>query len=102
MIVHLLLIKPRADLAAGERAELEEAIPRLASVPGVQKLTWGRDFSGRSKGYQYAAAMEFESRTSLEAYGVHDAHRQIVAIFVRLTEERLVVDYETGTSVSSS
>lgn len=101
MISHVLLIKPPDALSDPERAELEETISRLATVPGVRALTWGPDFSGRSKGYAYAAVMSFESREALNAYATNRTHREIVAIFDRLRVERLVVDYETGTSDSS-
>lgn len=101
MIAHLLLVKPRPDLTDQERAELEETVPRLATVPGVRSFAWGPDFSGRSKGYAYAAVMYFDSRDALDAYAVDPTHREIVTIFDRLTVERLVVDYKTGTSGSS-
>jgi hypothetical protein len=102
VIVHVVLVKPRPDLSSAERAELEETIPRLGSVPGVRDITWGPDFSGRSKGYAYGAVLSFDSRQDLDAYGTDPTHLQIVQIFERLTLERLVVDYETGTSVSST
>jgi antibiotic biosynthesis monooxygenase (ABM) superfamily enzyme len=101
VIAHLLLIKPREDLGEHERRELESTIARLATVPGVRNLSWGKDFSGRSKGYHYAAVMQFDSRDTLAAYGNDPTHRQIVSIFDRLTQERLVVDYDTGMSGSS-
>ncbi len=98
MIVHIVLIEPRPDLTDRERSELEETIPQLATVPGVRNFTWGPDFSGRSKGYAYAAVMHFDARDALHTYGADGIHRGIVAIFERLTVERLVVDYETRTS----
>lgn len=102
MIAHLVLIKLGRDLDGNERRELERAIARLGSVPGVQEPTWGRDFSGRGKGYEYGAVMHFETRETLAAYAGDATHRQIIAIFDRLGVERLVVDYEIGTSGSST
>jgi hypothetical protein len=65
-------------------------------------MTWGQDFSGRSMGYDYAAVLQFQSREALAAYSNDPIHLEIVGILNRLAEPRLVVDYETGTSVSST
>jgi hypothetical protein len=102
MIAHIVLVRPREGLSDDESRELTEAIARLRSVPGVRDMTWGPDFSGRSKGYTYAAVLHFGSRQTLAAYGDDPLHREIVQIFERLTLERLVVDYDTGSKVSST
>ncbi len=98
MIVHLLLCRPRTDGSAEERAELEGAIASLRDVPGVRDLTWGQDFSGRGKGYKYAAVIHFADRESLQAYMIHEVHQRVVAVLDRTMEERLVLDYDTETS----
>jgi hypothetical protein len=102
VIVHVLLIKPRDGSTDEERAELVGAAERLGSVPDVRNFSFGRDFSGRSRGYEYAAVMYFDARDALQAYADDAMHREIVAVFERLGAERLVVDYETGTSGSST
>jgi hypothetical protein len=102
VIAHILLVKSAPDMSGDDRTELEAWISRLETVPGVRNLTWGRDFSGRGKGYDYGVAMYFDSREALSAYGADGTHGQIVAAFERLGVERLVVDYETGISGSST
>ncbi|GAC1445254.1 MAG: hypothetical protein NVSMB52_05870 [Chloroflexota bacterium] len=98
MIVHLLLVKVRENLSEEQHAELNDSISSLQYVPGVSNLTWGEDFSGRSKGYTHAAVMQFADRHALHAYGTHELHLRVVASLEKLAEERLVVDYDTGTS----
>ena len=98
MIVHLVLGRPRENLSSYEAQELTEAVKRLREVPGVRDFTCGEDFSGRGKGYTRAAVMHFASREDLQAYLAHDLHRTIVETLNRLMPERLVIDYETGTS----
>lgn len=98
MIVHILLIRPREDLSAEEQQELEEALASLRTVLGVQRFTWGPDFSGRGKGYTYGAVMHFADRPALNAYGGNEAHLRVVSVLQRLTADRLVVDYEVDSS----
>lgn len=102
MIAHILLIKSRPGMGEDERSELEVSISRLSTVPGVRSLTWGRDISGRGRGYDYAAAMYFDSHDALSAYAGDSTHGEIVSTFDRLGAERLVVDYDTGMSGSST
>lgn len=96
MIVHILLLKARANLSAYDEDLLGETIYGLAAVPGVQNLTWGPDFSGRAQGYTQAAVMHFANRDALQRYMDDSRHKQAVEIFDRLAPERLVFDYEAG------
>ena len=98
MIVHVVLGKGRDDLSGEEERELAEAFGALASVPGVAELSWGPNFSARSKGYTHGAVMYFEDREALGAYLQNERHRTIVQTLDRLMPERLVLDYETGSS----
>jgi quinol monooxygenase YgiN len=102
VIVHILLGRARDDLTEGERRELGEAIASLSTVPGVRDFTWGPDFSGRGKGYTHGAVMQFANRAALDAYQTNEHHRAVVAILGRLLIDKLVVDYETGSSGISS
>jgi hypothetical protein len=95
MIVHILLGRARGDLSDDERRELGEAIASLGSVPGVQNLTWGPDFSGRGQGYTHGAVMYFADKPALDAYQKNEHHRAVVAILDGLLTDKLVVDYET-------
>lgn len=102
MIIHIVLGKPRDDLSGDERQELDEALSALDGVPGVMAMTWGRDISGRGKGYTTAAVMQFESRETLDQYQIHPEHQRVVQVLNRLMPDRLIVDYVTDTSGISS
>ena len=102
MIVHLVLGKPREDLSAEETAELEAAIASLGEVRSVMDMTWGPDFSGRGKGYAYAAVLRFADRGALQEYQDDALHKQVVETFNRLMPERLIVDYEVGTGAGGA
>lgn len=94
MIVHIVLCNPRDGLSREEQTRLEEAVQGLSKIPSVREMTWGSDFSGRSKGYAYAAVIQFDDREALDGYMKADEHLRIVSILNDLAPERLVVDYE--------
>jgi hypothetical protein len=102
MIAHILLIKEREDLTAGQRAEVEAAIQALERVESVHHMTWGRNFSDRSMGFTYGAVLHFSDSDALARYAVDLDHQRSIAVFRRLTLERLIVDYETGMSAIST
>lgn len=98
MLVHIVLLREPEGMSDAQRNEMEEAVGALAHVPGIQGMTYGRDISGRGQGYTYGAVMRFADYDALQAYQVHALHQQVVATFNRLSVERLVIDYETGSS----
>jgi hypothetical protein len=98
VIVHILIGKMRDDLSAAEEQELSEALWSLRDLPQVAGLSWGPDFSGRSKGYTHGAVVYFENRDKLKAYQRDERHLKVVETLNRLMPDRLVVDYETETS----
>lgn len=96
MIVHIVLLQARPDLSAYDEETLGEALYSLAEVPGVHNMTWGPDFSNRAHGYTHGAVIHFADRDALQRYQDDPRHKQVVEIFDRLTEDRLVLDYEAG------
>jgi hypothetical protein len=98
MLVHIILLREPEGMSDEQRNEMEEGVATLADVPGVQKMTHGRDISGRGQGYTYGAVMHFADSEDLQAYQVHEKHQQVVATFNRLSIDRLVIDYETGSN----
>jgi hypothetical protein len=98
MLVHIILLREPEGMSDAQRSEMEGAVATLAEVPGVQEMTCGRDISGRGQGYSYAAVMRFADTDALQAYQVHEKHQEVVARFNQLSVDRLVIDYETGSS----
>lgn len=101
MIHHVLLVAKRANLTPAEEDEFRQTLESLRAIEAVGELTWGEDFSGRGKGYTHAAVMRFASREHLARYATDPVHLDVVAALDRLAPERLVVDYEIGTSANS-
>lgn len=101
MIAHLLLVRPIDPLSDDDRTELESVLGALGGISGVENFSFGPDFSGRGRGYAYAAVMYFTERAALQGYMTDPEHLRIVDALNRLAPERLVIDYETGTSAIS-
>jgi hypothetical protein len=98
VIVHIVLGKVADGLTDDESKELTDAFRRLGEVPGVQDFSCGPNISERSRGYTHAATMRFQDAGTAQAYQTHPLHLEIVRVLNRLAPERLVVDYEIGTS----
>jgi hypothetical protein len=101
MIVHIIVGTLREGIDPAGGAELEEAFASLNEVPGILELTYGPDFSGRGKGYNFGAVLKFANRAGLNSYLEHERHLHVVQILNRLLPDRLIIDYEIGTSGSS-
>lgn len=102
MIVHLVLFKPRADLAAADRQQLVDALTAaLRAIPSIRRarvgrrVTHGRPYEDLMRtNYEYAALLEFDDLAGLQAYLQHPAHDRLAACFFAAFEEALMFDYE--------
>ena len=65
MIVHIVLGKVDDHLSSDETRELSAALDGLGSLPEVQSLSWGPDFSGRGKGFNCGMVVTFSERLAL-------------------------------------
>jgi hypothetical protein len=103
VIAHVILFQPRADLSAGERGALLEALARAASeIPEVRRFRVGRRITHGLPGYEqmmrqpfeYAAVAEFDDEPALKAYLAHPAHEAIGQHFYRSAAAALAYDFE--------
>ncbi|ELR17676.1 stress responsive A/B barrel domain protein [Acanthamoeba castellanii str. Neff] len=94
-IEHLVLFKLKEGTTEEQIAELVAGLQTLASLPGVEKITAGKNFSERSKGFNFALRVTFSGRAALDAYLPHPDHVKVKDQFiVPITEDILAVDYE--------
>ena len=102
MIWHLVLLKPRPDLAASDRRAFVEAFRRaVTEVPTVRAVRVARR-TMHGAGYEqvapdaadYLAVIEFDDRRGLETYLSHPAHEDLGLSFGRSLAASMVYDFE--------
>ena len=103
MIVHIVMIEPRADL---ERGALAAAIVDLQTaareIPSIRQLRIGRRIRHGLPGYEqsmardfsYAVIIEFDDQAGLEQYLRHPSHAALSRHFATVGEQSLAYDYE--------
>lgn len=64
-------------------------------IPGIVDLSYGANFSDRSKGYTHGLVVRFKDRSALENYGPHPEHQRVVKNFIGpIRGDVLALDYE--------
>ncbi len=102
MFFHVVLFRPRPDLAAADRASLIEAFEAaLARIPSIRKFHIGRRVT-HGAAYEalmpvsldYAALIEFDDLAGLQEYLEHPAHQALGARFMASLETSAIFDYQ--------
>jgi hypothetical protein len=102
MIWHLVLLKPRPDLAAADRqafaAAFRRAVTAIPTVRGVRvarRVTHGAGYEQSAPdAADYLAVIEFENRAGLESYLSHPAHDELGLRFGQSLSAAMVYDFE--------
>ena len=101
MISHLVLMTPRADLAADERSAFVDAFERaLREIPHVRgvrigrRVTHGAGYENAVGAGEYVAIIDFDDVAGLQAYLAHPAHCDLGARFGRAMAATQVYDFE--------
>jgi hypothetical protein len=111
VIVHVVLFEPRPDLTDAERQRvLEDLRVAATTIPALRRCRIGRRIRLGAAGYEqamqvdyrYAAIMEFDDRSGLEAYLRHPAHEGIGRHFVASAASALAYDFDMVEAASSS
>lgn len=104
MIAHVVLMKPRSDLAAADRQAFVDAFERAArEIPTVRDVYIGRRVR-HGAGYEqtspdaadYIASINFDDLEGLQTYLRHPAHTELGARFGQVMSAALVYDFEIG------
>ena len=104
MIWHLVLLKPRPDLAASDRQAFVEAFRRaVTEIPTVRAVHFGSRTT-HGAGYEqaapdaagYLAVIEFDDRAGLDTYLSHPAHDELGRCFGRSVAAAMVYDFEVA------
>jgi Stress responsive A/B Barrel Domain len=103
VIVHVILYKPRTDLADDMRQQIVEGLATAATaIPSIRRLRVGKRVKHCRPGYEqamptdfeYAVIVEFDDVDGLTAYLAHPAHNAIGGHFTASASDSLAYDYE--------
>jgi hypothetical protein len=104
MITHLVLLKPRPDLAENDRRAFVSAFERaVRDIPTVKHVRIGIRVT-HGAGYEQVAPdaadvlaiIDFEDLAGLQAYLSHPAHEDVGLHFGRSLSSAMVYDFETA------
>jgi len=102
MIAHIVLFRPKTDLANASRAALADAfLTAVTAIPSVRRARLGRRVThGRpyeqlmSVDYAYGVILEFDDLAGLQSYLDHPAHGELGARFYEIFDNAAMYDYE--------
>lgn len=102
MTAHVVLFRPRRDLAAEARQALVAAFEAaLRDIPAIRRarvghrLRLGRPYESLMRAdYPYIAILEFDDPAALAAYLEHPVHERLASRFFAAFEEALIYDFE--------
>ena len=102
MIAHLVLFRPKPDLAAETSTALAQAFEDAARViPSIRRarigprVTHGRPYESLMRvDFPYAAILEFDDVDGLKAYLNHPEHGRLATLFFEAFEEALIYDFD--------
>lgn len=96
MVEHMVWIKFKDGVDEARQREHMEGLASLAqTVPAVQRLVVGKNFTDRAQGYTHGLLVTVADRAALKAYNDHPEH-MAVALPLRQDAEIMVLDIEVG------
>jgi hypothetical protein len=103
MIAHIVLLQPKPDLTAAQRADALETIQKsMANLPDVRRFRLGQRVKHGLPGYEqlmkqdfdFALIVEVEDVDALKRYLEAPAHAALGDLFYSATAAALAYDYE--------
>lgn len=103
MIAHVVLLQPKPDLTARQRAEALETIRRSAAhLPDVRRFSLGRRVKHGLPGYEqsmpqdfeFALIVELDDVDALKRYLQAPAHSALAHLFYSAASAALAYDYQ--------
>jgi hypothetical protein len=104
MVTHVVLMKPRPELAAADRqafiASFERALREIPTIRGVRlgrRVTHGAGYEQVAPDVaDFLATIDFDDLAGLQTYLRHPAHDELGARFGEALSAALVYDFEVG------
>jgi hypothetical protein len=79
MVIHIVLLFPKAETSEGQLSVALEHVEALQqAIPGLFSVLTGRNASQYHQGYTHGIIMYFRNEASLAAHHPHPAHVAVV------------------------
>lgn len=109
MLLHVVLLRPKADLADADRASLVAAIERAhRDISVIRRFSVGKRVfrqAGYAAGlpdYPFIALVELDDEAALQQYLEHSAHRELARWFWQTSDAALAYDFEIRDASAST
>lgn len=101
MVAHIVLFRPKPDIAPTDRQAMFDALRAAAAeIPSVRRfqigtrLTHGPEYERMmTEDYPYSAVIEFDDLFGLQVYLQHPRHQALGTLFYQLLDKALAYDY---------
>lgn len=95
MIHHLVWFKLRENIEEHEVEQLKTNLLEMpALIPEIIELACGRDFSGRSRGFEFGLSVKFATREDGQIYDKHPDHLAFIAKSKHFWTDVQALDFE--------
>jgi Stress responsive A/B Barrel Domain len=96
MYVHMFAFRWTSGVTEEQKKRVMVEIRRLqGNIPGLLETAVGVNISPRGQGYSLGGVMKFADKASLDGYGAHPVHRELLSWLMPLIEP-IEVDFEAG------
>ena len=95
-VKHIVLIEPNNSVDdATMQGLIDQMIPLLLQIPGVQDANAGKNFTDRAPpGVTHALVVTLDTKDSLAGYGPHPIHQQVLGLLKPAVKNVAAVDFE--------
>jgi hypothetical protein len=94
MLIHIVCWKYKEGVDDTRREDHRTRLAALSQlVPGLARLDVGADILHLDRSFDTALFGEFEDCAALDAYTVHPAHQEVVAIGREIADRVVSVDF---------
>ena len=94
MYIHMFAFRWKPGVTEEQKLRVTAEIRRLqGKIPGLVETVVGVNTSPRGQGYEFGGVMKFADKASLDRYGPHPVHQELVSWLMPLIEP-IEVDFE--------
>ena len=96
MYIHMFAFRWKPDVTDEQKNRAIAEIQNLqGKIPGLLETFVGKNISARGQGYELGGAMKFADKASLDAYGPHPVHQQLLT-WLRPLIDAIEVDFPSS------